>query len=351
MSTARPSPRVAALAAVAVVLVACGNVGVSPSAPASAPRARSAAEVEATESASPSASPHPFAGEDAWIAYQTNRGRESIWLIHPDGTDDHEVGLAVPGEHHHPDWSPDGNQLVISSYAAAEELYAVDVATEEARVLWQCSAPCVGDDEAAWSPDGSRIVFVRAMEPFVNDAPSCALMIGDPVTGGVEQVGETRSCYDRETFPHWSRDGSRVVYYRGVFEGERATGSAVYVFDLATGQETKLTDDALVGGDADWSADDEWIVFSTYPLRDFCCEVSNLYRIRPDGSELEQLTTHETAAERATQPRVTPDGQWIVFTGVNADGRLPMLMPADGGEPIAVAPSGIYTHPAWQPGP
>jgi Tol biopolymer transport system component len=346
MGTAKPGWPMGALATVAVVLVSCGNVGTSTSAAPSTGGATSSAEPETTDGASP----HPFAGEEAWIAYQTNRGRESIWLIHPDGSDDHEVGLSVLGEHHHPDWSPDGSQLVITS-STEEELYAVDVATEEARLLWECAEPCVGDDEAAWSPDGSQIVFVRAMEPFIDGAPSCALMVGDPVTGGVEQVGETRSCYDRETYPHWSRDGSRVVYYRAVFEGEQATGSAVYVFDLATGEETQLTEDALVGGDADWSADDEWIVFSTYPLRDFCCEVSNLYRIRPDGSDLEQLTTHETATERATQPRVTPDGEWIVFTGINAEGRLPMLMPADGGEPIAVATSGIYTHPAWQPGP
>jgi TolB protein len=141
-----------------------------------------------------------------------------------------------------------------------------------------------------------------------------------------------------------------VVYYRGVFEGQRATGSAVYVFDLATGEETKLTDDALVGGDADWGPDDEWIVFGTYPLRDFPGEVSNLHRVRPDGSELEQLTTYENG-ERASQPRVTPDGEWILFTGVTSEGYLPMLMPAEGGEPIAIAQSGIYTHLAWQPGP
>jgi TolB protein len=350
MSTARPGPRFVALATAAVVLVACGNVGVSPSASASAPPSTPTPEPVATPSASPSASPHPFAGEEAWIAYQTNRGRESIWLIHPDGTDDHEVGLTVPGEHHYPDWSPDGSQLVLSSYGAVEgTLYAVDIATDEARVLWECSNPCVGDDEAAWSPDGSRIVFVRAMEPFVDDAPSCALMIGDPVTGGVEQVGETRSCYDRETFPHWSRDGSKVVYYRAAFEGQRATGSAVYVLDLASGEESKLTDDALVGGDADWGADDEWIVFSTYPLRDFQGDVSNLYRIRPDGSELEQLTTYENG-ERASQPRVSPSGEWILFTAVTSEGYLPMLMAADGGEPIVIAGSGIYTHLAWQPG-
>jgi Tol biopolymer transport system component len=189
------------------------------------------------------------------------------------------------------------------------------------------------------------------MEPFENDVPSCALMLGDPVSGEVEQLGETRSCNDRETFPHWSRDGTRIVYYRAVFEGETAISAAVYVLDVASAEETKLTDDAIFAGDADWSSDDEWIVFSTYPLRDFqCCEVSNLYRIHPDGSGLEQLTDYATAELRATQPRYTPDGEWIVFTAVSPEKRVPWVIPADGGDPISVASSGIFTHPAWQPG-
>ena len=99
------------------------------------------------------------------------------------------------------------------------------------------------------------------------------------------------------------------------------------------------------------SAEDGWIVFSTYPLRDFqCCEVSNLYRVRPDGSELEQLTFFETDAERATQPRVTPDGASILYTAVSIDRRVPALVPLNGGDSILIVEGGIYTHPVRQPG-
>ena len=342
-----------AVAAAAVVLVACGASTPSNLESLTEETAASSPEVEET-AGPPTPTPHPLAYEDRdWIAYQTDRGgSEGVWLIHLDGTEDHEVATDVPGAHHHPDWFPDGTQLLFTSYTETDTLYMLDLETKEARPLWECSAPCVGDDEAAWSPDGSLIVFVRAMEPVVDGVPSCALMLGDPAIGTVDQVGPTRSCNDRETFPRWSGDGRGIVYYRAAFEGDTAIASAVYTFDLDTSAETKLTDDALFGGDADWTEGaDGWIVFSTYPLRDFqCCQVSNLFRVRPDGTQLEQLTFFETDEERATQPRVTPDGVDVLYTAVAADGRVPAIINLFGGESIRVVESGIYTHPVRQPG-
>ncbi len=351
-TVARVLEQVTAMSVSGIVLVACGLPARSSMGDPGAGTGNANPSTELAERSGSARTPHPFAGEDAWIAYQTNKGGgEGVWLIHPDGTDDHEVALGVPGDHLHPDWSPDGTSLVITSREAKDTLYELDLATDDATVLWECADPCIGDDEAVWSPDASRIAFVRAMEPFVDGVPSCALMLGDPASGDVEELSEPRTCLDRETFPHWSHDGMRIAYYRGVYEGDTATSTALFVLEVTSGDETKLTEDAMFAGDSDWWLDDEWLVFSTYPLNDFqCCQVSNLYRIHPDGSGLEQLTEYETPDLRASQPRLTPDGEWIVFTAVSPDSRVPWIMPADGGEPIAVAASGIYTHPTWQPG-
>jgi hypothetical protein len=74
--------------------------------------------------------------------------------------------------------------------------------------------------------------------------------------------------------------------------------------------------------------------------------------MHPDGTGMEQLTHYETEGLRATQPRYTPDGQWIVFTAaVREETRSLWAIPAEGGEPIVLTSPGIYTHGAWQPTP
>lgn len=334
-------------ATVAVMAVALLVGCDSPSAPPGATQERETS----VPSPSGSPTPHPFAGSTTWIAYQTDRGgQEGVWLTHPDGSANHQIARDLPGEQLHPDWSPDGSQLVVTSRADRDVLYVVDGDTDAGHDLWDCVASCVGDDEAVWSPDGSQIAFVRAMKPITNGVPSCALFVGDVQRGKVDQLGTTVSCLDRETFPHWSSDGSRIAYYRGVYEGDRVLSTALYVLEVSTREETKLTKDTMMAGDSDWAADDEWLVFTTFPLNDFqCCERSNLYRIHPDGSGLEQLTKYKAADLRATQPRYTPDGESIIFTAVGATSRLPWVIPSDGGEPIAVATAGIYTHNTWQP--
>jgi Tol biopolymer transport system component len=71
--------------------------------------------------------------------------------------------------------------------------------------------------------------------------------------------------------------------------------------------------------------------------------------MHPDGTGMEQLTDYSTEDLRATQPRYTPDGQWIVFTSVTPSSRTLWVIPADGGEPFVILNFGFYTRPAWQP--
>jgi Tol biopolymer transport system component len=107
----------------------------------------------------------------------------------------------------------------------------------------------------------------------------------------------------------------------------------------------------MFAGDPNWSPDGKWIVFSTYPLNEFnfVPAISDLYRIHPDGTGMEQISHYESEDLRATIPRYTPDGKWIIFTAVQPRDRSLWVIPAEGGEPIEITPGGIYVHGVWQP--
>ena len=94
-----------------VITLAFAPISPSPGTMAAVPRAE----------ATPAPTPHPFAGETAWIAYQTYRtgadgvDADGIGLMHPDGTDDHPIAADVSDAQLLPDWSPDGMRLVFTT--------------------------------------------------------------------------------------------------------------------------------------------------------------------------------------------------------------------------------------------
>ena len=342
-----------------VITLAFAPISPSPGTMAAVPRAKA--------TPLPAPTPHPFAEEPAWIAYQTVRTRadgtdaEGIGLIHPNGTGDHPIAPDVHDAQLLPDWSPDGMRLVFTVRGGkTEPLYEYDLATETSRQLFSCEDPCVGDDEPVYAPDGTRVAFIRALGPFVpgpvgvGDVPSdCGLWIGELSSGAVTQISSnTDPPCDREYNPHWSPDGSQFTYWRYPYEEGQPTGTGVFVMNADGTGERRLTDPAMVAGEPDWSPDGEWIVFDTYPLHEFqCCQVSNLYRMHPDGSGMEPLTHYVTDDLRATQPRYTPDGAWIVFTAATRFTRGLWAIPAAGGEPIILTAANVYTHGTWQPAP
>lgn len=288
-----------------------------------------------------------------WIAYQTDRvaGRDSVWLVRPDGTEDHQLETGLPYENLLPDWSPDGSQLAFTTRGGTTEpLYEYDMETQETEQLFECESPCLGDDEPAYSPDGGTLAFIRYLEPFVGGAPSdCGIWLGDRVTGEVRQLtSNTDPACDREYYPRWSPDGDHLVYQRELTVGGDVR-TAVFTMRADGSGERRLTEPAMMAGEPAYSPDGEWIVFSTHPLNLETGGRSQLYRMRPDGGGREKLTDGEA---RATQPRYSPDGEWILFTSVTPSSRTLAMIPADGGDPVTVADEEpVYTHGQWQPVP
>lgn len=82
----------------------------------------------------------------------------------------------------------------------------------------------------------------------------------------------------------------------------------LWIINLETGEETRLTDpDNQAEGDS-FSPDSEWVVFWMVPKGE---QTSDIYKIRRDGSDLTQLTHTPGAPE--FDPSWSHDGERIVY--------------------------------------
>ena len=287
------------------------------------------------------------------IAYQT--AELTLRLLRSDGSGDREIAVDVPGEHLQPDWSPDGKRFVFTSRSGGDRLFEADADGGNAHQLVECDYPCLGDESAAYSPDGRRLVFVRALGPATGGRPAdCGLWILELGTKKVRRLTSHPKCEDREAYPRWSPDGMTLVFFRDSYDESNAdlTANAIFTMSADGGMQRQLTPWKLTAGNPDWSPDGRLIVFSTYPLGFHpSAKVSNIYTMRPDGSDVRQLTSYEGAESRASHPHWLPDGSGIVYVLGGRGQRAIWFMSSDGKKRTRIKAGGDSWHPTWQPNP
>lgn len=168
--------------------------------------------------------------------------------------------------------------------------------------------------DPAWSPDGSKIAFVR-------DTGSDEIWVMN--ADGSGQTRLTSGYFDDS--PAWSPDGSKIVFSSkrpntgGAFNGHIWTMSS----DGSNLQQLTTDSTTLSGGgyNAAWSPDGTKIIFD---------DGGDIYMMDANGSSVTRLTT-ETPPARDWDPSFSPDGQKIVFVSDRADsyGNI-YVMNADG---------------------
>lgn len=224
---------------------------------------------------------HPTTAADGRVAFMrpTPEGRQSLWLATPDGGTIVRWS-PVDVDDHMPSFSPDGSRLAFVRLGAggAAELWIGPTRADERlnlrprRVLAGAMAP-------AWSPDGARIAFASNRDGHFR------IWTSAPDGTSLTRITDT-GAGDRE--PAWSPDGRWLVFVRQFEDGE----TDLVIRQLREGGERRLS---LPGAERrpTWSPDGRRIAFATDRHGEL-----EIYTSTPEGTQARRLT-HNTVRDEA----------------------------------------------------
>ncbi len=199
------------------------------------------------------------------------------------------------------------------------------------------------DDMILWSQlPNEKIVFMSKA-----DSPQGELYLID------KEGNITRLTYNNrhENNPALSFDGGKVAFHGGDINNPLSW--EIYILDLESMEESRLTDNNVLDGHPDWSPDGRNIVFASYLDAEGNPSAGEIYIINVDGSNLTQLTD---SPWEDSDPEWSPDGAKIVFKSTRdtkMSGREEIyVMDADGGNVrrLTITSGNQSDHdPSWSP--
>lgn len=234
-------------------------------------------------------------------SYTINPDLAGLWIVNSDGTNNHlllNTGFADT------DWSPDGNWIAFSCYG-----YIFKAKMNIDKINPDSIQALTDDTDGScywpsWSPDGVWIAYDSS--PENHDA------IWKIRSDGSEKV----KIRDYARDPDLSPQGNRVLYLKWL---SGKIGPDIFSMDLATGDETRLTNLKEYVEDPEYSPDAARVVFSDL----------NICIVNSDGSNLRRITDGW-----GYDPSWAPSSREIVFVRPNyADWRnngLVYIMNDDG---------------------
>jgi Tol biopolymer transport system component len=266
-----------------------------------------------------------FPGQNGKIAFHRLLSRFAIFTINPDGS-----GLTMLtstlSNNQNPAWSPDGSKIVFMSdrdfpNERRNEIYSMNAdGGAQTRLTNNTST----DEFPAWSPDGTKIVFTSNRDGNF-----------EIYSMNADGSGQTRLTNNpaSDFAPAWSPDGTKIA-----FDSTRDGKDEIYTMNSDGSNPVRLTNTPTSDTDPNWSPDGTKLVFH---------RSSEIYSMNADGSDLTNLSQNPGFD---ADPAWSPDGSMITFT-TNRNGLFQIaVMNADGsGQTTISSGSGLEGFPDWQP--
>jgi Tol biopolymer transport system component len=271
-----------------------------------------------------------------------------LWVTNADGSGERLlVAGANPGR-----WSPDGSEVSIFCCDDGGAAHLLNPDTGEVRRLEQADPALDSYCGAAWSPDGERL----SCEAYGVDDPSLNGIYSVRASDGGDLTRITSNPDGEDTPGEYSPDGTRLVFVR--FEDETPVGYFVTNVD-GTGEPRQLTPDGMVVDDShfggSWSPSGDDILFVARESEE---HHKAIWIVNADEGSPQQLPIimpcggrlGEAAEYGCYSPDWSPEGDRIVFTRSEPDGsnETIWIVNADGSNPVQVT-DGTDDNPSWGP--
>jgi len=252
----------------------------------------------------------------------------SLWRQDVDSTTAVQL-TAGPGYDYQPDWSPDGTRIAFVRYR--DDALELMLLSLDSGAVTPLTAEGAVNVEPRWSPDGRKLAFVST-----RDNGRFHLYVGDVIedTLRAEPLFEERmseipryyySAYDHELSPAWSPDGSEIAYVSNP-EIPYGTG-AIWRRNADGSGEPQLVrmEETSWRARPDWSPDGGRIAYASYLGRQW----HQLWVTRPEGKAEPFPLTYGNFD--ISSPRWSPDGKSVAFVSNESGGTGIVIQELVGG--------------------
>ncbi len=294
-----------------------------------------------------------FPGENGKIAFESDRhgGDSDIWTMNPNGGNLDNLTRKSDGTDGQPNWRADGRKIVFVSdretplnptvpgFEAPD--FEIFVMNADGSNQTQITFNELDDENAAWSPDGRRIVFQRDFDPVQGEIDYDIFTM---TAEGAREVNLTKSPGVLDWQPNWSPTGRQIVFASAPDAG---ANNDIYKMRPDGSNRTRLTIDAFDNEYPNWSPDGMRIAFNSNRADPILEENYEVYTMRAGGGDVTRLTFNEAGDGL---PAWSPNGQRIAFASNRAGSPDIHTMRADGLNQVNLTNRDTFDYaPDWQP--